>query len=454
MNEQPLIQALNSLPDNAQEPVVGNIFISQFCKELGYDITEVFPSFSTGNGGEAVDFALRHNRDSSDIFINTGANPQVLIEIKGRDINLSEGTAQYKSTVKQINKYLLAPNCKSVQWGIITNSLHIQLFRKHGKVIYPASRCLEINKININEITRQIKQKIENTIRALTLAIYNNKGGVGKTTTTVNLAAILTLLGKKVLIIDFDPNQKDLTNALNLKQNTETLYSLLEDKNNNISFKDVFRTYSIKYKKMNKIFSFDIIPAHSKLADLGEDQIKQLFKLNRLSQVLEKLKMYYDYILIDVPPNWRFFSRSAIIASDVVLIPTRPNDIFSLENAAITIKKYIPEIQQFKKDGSPIALPVFWNGEKVTDSQRETAFNYIDDIIEKSKKDQECPFDLQPYFYPYLKNYMKDNQSRHIFEVPYSAHIVNATFSKMPSVYQHKISYSYYLDLAKEYFVQ
>lgn len=454
MNEQALIQALNNLPDNAQEPIVGNIFISQFCKEIGFDITEVFPNFSTGNSGDAVDFALRHNRDNSDIFINTRSHPQVLIEIKGRDINLSEGTAQYKSTVKQLSKYLLAPNCKSVQWGIITNSIHIHLFRKHGKVIYPSSRCLEIHNINISEITKQIKQKIENTPRALTVAIYNNKGGVGKTTTTVNLAAILTLMGKKVLIVDFDPNQKDLTSALNIKQNVEILYSLLEDKNNDISFKDVFQTYSIKDKKSNKIFSFDIIPADSKLADLGEEQIKQLFKLNRLSQVLQRLKMYYDYILIDAPPNWRFFSRSAVIASDVVLIPTKPNDIFSLENAAITIKKYVPEIQQFKKDGSPIALPIFWNGEKITEPQRETAFNYINNLIEKSKKDQELPFDLQPYFYPYFNNYMKENKSRHIFEVPYSAHIVNATFSKMPSVYQHKTARDYYLDLAKEYFVQ
>ena len=118
MNEQALKQALINLPDDAQEPMVGIIFISEFCKELGFDITEIFPNYSTGNGGDAVDYALRHNQDNSDIFINTGSNPQVLIEIKGRDINLSEGTAQYNSTVKQIKKYLLAPNCKSVQWGI------------------------------------------------------------------------------------------------------------------------------------------------------------------------------------------------------------------------------------------------------------------------------------------------------------------------------------------------
>lgn len=120
MNEQTIKQALINLPDDAQEPVVGAIFMSEFCQELGFDKMDIYPQYSTGNGGDAVDYALRHTQNDTDIFINSGENPQILIEIKGRDINLSEGTAQYNSTVRQIKRYLLAPNCKSVQWGIIT----------------------------------------------------------------------------------------------------------------------------------------------------------------------------------------------------------------------------------------------------------------------------------------------------------------------------------------------
>jgi cellulose biosynthesis protein BcsQ len=66
--------------------------------------------------------------------------------------------------------------------------------------------------------------------KALTIAVYNNKGGVGKTTTTVNLAAILAMLGKRSLIVDFDPNQQDLTSSLGLKVSPDNLYSWLVNK--------------------------------------------------------------------------------------------------------------------------------------------------------------------------------------------------------------------------------
>ncbi|MBD1925147.1 ParA family protein, partial [Trichocoleus sp. FACHB-90] len=178
------------------------------------------------------------------------------------------------------------------------------------------------------------------------------------------------------------------------------------------------------------------------------DKLRQNFGIRRLYQILDSLKYEYDYILIDSPPNWRFFSQSAIYASDVVLIPTKHNNIFSLENAAVAIKQFIPQVQESRKDGGPIALPIFFNGESITDAGRNTAHKAIEEII---KQTPTSKFNLRPYFYP---RYTQAKQDRHIFELPSYAHIANAAFSRVPAAYKDKTARNYYLELAKEYFLQ
>ncbi|MBE9071015.1 AAA family ATPase [Leptolyngbya cf. ectocarpi LEGE 11479] len=93
------------------------------------------------------------------------------------------------------------------------NSLDIHLFRKHGKVIHPALPCLSFRD-NISATVANIKSQIEEPKKGLVVTVYNNKGGVGKTTTISNLAAVLSQLKKRVLVIDLDANQGDLGDAL------------------------------------------------------------------------------------------------------------------------------------------------------------------------------------------------------------------------------------------------
>jgi len=453
MDSLSLKQVLWNLPTDAQESIVSSIFIPELIKFLGFELTETVPQFATGNVSDTVDFAIRKNTE--DTFISTKSNPYLLLELKGRDINLSENSAQYNKAVNQLKRYLLAPNCKSAQWGIITNSRYIQLFRKHGKVIHPATLCLEITIDNISEVVSEIKKKIDNPLKALVVAIYNNKGGVGKTTTTLNLAATLAKLGKRSLIIDFDPNQQDLTKSLGLKPNEDSLYSWLVNKisqkpNNLITPCEFPISSRFSIKSGNKL-KFDIIASDEKLVSLGEEKLLQFIDNRRLRQALESFKSEYDYIFIDSPPNWRFFSQSAIYAADVVLIPTKHNNIYSLQNAVTVINKFIPAIKKIRKDGSPIALPVFFNGESITAPQKLTAQKVIDKIIAQSKKDKVNTIDLTPYFYPKFTRTRKD---RHIFEIPSYAHIANAAFSCTPAVCKNRTALNYYEALAKEYFLQ
>ncbi len=441
-------EALSILPNLASEPIVSSLFIPELLRLLGFSSLEIVPEFATGNGGNTVDYAVRKN-GQDDIFIETKSNPYLLLEIKGRNINLSQNSARYKATVSQLKHYLLAPKCRSAQWGIITNANHIQLFRKHGKVVHPESPCLEITPDNIDKIVSKIKQKIENPQKALTVAVYNNKGGVGKTTTTVNLAATLALLGKRTLIIDFDPNQQDLTNSLGLKPKEDSLYIWLVNKNSPIS-NGLIKQCKFS-SKSGVLWQFDIISSDEKLQNLEEENLRQMISPVRLRQALEPFKLQYDYILIDSPPNWRFFSQSAVCAADVVLIPTKHNSIFSLENAVTVIKNFVPEIQKQRKDGGPVALPIFFNGESITEAQKINAERAINEILEKSRKDKVNPMDLTPYFYPRSSPAKID---RHIFGIPSYAHIAGAAFNRVPAAYKHRTACEHYMALAKEYFLQ
>lgn len=447
MNANALQQALLNLPSNAPEAIVDAIFMPELLSALDFELTERVPQYVTGVSKKTIDYALRKNT-GSDIFIHTRLNPTILLELKGKDINLTEGSAQYQSTVKQLKYGLLDSSCHSVQWGIITNSAHIQLFRKHGKTVYPATPCLNITHDNVIEIVANIKHRIDNPQRALTVAIYNNKGGVGKTTTTANLAAVLSLKGHRALVVDFDPNQQDLTKSLKIKTGKDSLYFYLEDKSIRHNISSLIQSCGPINKKTGHSFKFDIIPADESFAgiNMSEDKLRQEIRVNALNQILDNLRSTYDYILIDSPPNWRFFSASAVYAADVVLIPAKHNNIFSLENAAIAIKQFIPEVQDARKNGGPIALPIFFNGENITEAARTNAYKAIDEIIKQNLK-----FNLRPYFYP---RYTPASHNRSIFELPSYAHIANAAFSCYPAAYKDKIAYQYYLGLAKEYFLQ
>jgi cellulose biosynthesis protein BcsQ len=444
MTTKSLQSALRSLPENAPEAVVDQLFSIQLLEALGFQTEEIYPQYPTGSNG-FVDKAARKNI-GDDIFLDKKSNPYLLLELKGRDINLSKESPQYQKAVNQLKSYLLAPNCKTAQWGIITNSYHIQLFRKHDKAIYPATPCLSIDLDNIDKTIASIREKVENPNKALTITVYNNKGGVGKTTTAVNLAAILTFFGKRVLAIDFDQNQQDLTSSLGLPLSNGDVFEALTERN--LKLQNALYPYKFSLKKSNSELRFDVIPADKKLVDASDDALRKLLKRNMLYRKLESARQEYEYIIIDAPPNWRFFSQLAVYAADVILIPTKHNNLFSLENAAVAIKKFIPEVQAEKGDGTPIPLPIFFNGEKITPPQLAIAQKEMYDIIKTAKKEG---FNLLPYFFPRYTNTQKD---LHISCIPSYANIASAAFSRTPAVYRDRSAHEYYKNLTKEYFLQ
>ena len=141
------------------------------------------------------------------------------------------------------------------------------------------------------------------------IAIANQKGGCGKTTTTVNLAAYLALNGKRTLLVDLDP-QGSSTRHLGLNELDKTMYDVL------------MRGLDIKALIKNTMVSgLDIAPTNN---FLGKAELELASKLTARESVLRpKLRGLegYDYVLIDTPPTLGFLTLNALVASDMVLIP-------------------------------------------------------------------------------------------------------------------------------------
>ncbi|EKU99683.1 ParA family protein [Leptolyngbyaceae cyanobacterium CCMR0082] len=446
MSLQPII---DNMPQKASEADVETRLLPHFIRALGFAEDESVPSFDTGAGW--VDHATRRNTGDKK-FVDSRQGPYLYIEVKGRHRNLTEGHPHYFAAFDQLKGYFEGDNSESVQWGILINSLHAQLFRKHGKTIYPATPCLDCS--GIDEIVKTFRERIESPARALTVAIYNNKGGVGKTTTTVNLAAALTLLKKRVLIIDFDPNQQDLGDALNLPPSRGQMMDALTKK---ADIHDSIIPYEYEFPRAKRKASFDIMLADKSMAsdeEFTQDRVHQKLRLNALLGALQPLRQNeYDYIFIDVPPNWQVFSQRALFAADTVLLPAGHDNLHSLQNAGAAITELLPQVQAKRQkllgDYGPIALPVFLNGlpSKISKSHAQLMHQAIGKVIDKGGA---SGFDLRPYFYP---KWTADRQSLYMRHIRHMAHIASGDFRHVPAAFVFRAVFEQYSNFAKDYFL-
>lgn len=441
-----LAQILDSLPMGANEATVSSQFVQPLLARLGFDSNDINEQFPTGIG--PVDFAARLPIGNEQ-FRHTGLNPSLLVEVKGQTISLKETQPGYFRYRQQLENYLRAPKCIAAKWGVLTNSTHLQMFRRHGKIVVPATACTYIKPENIEVVVQELQEMLAHPPKALTVCIYNNKGGVGKTTTTVNLAAILAYRRKKVLVIDFDAQQKDLTDTLGIRPRSIRLLDCL--RNPTIAPNECIVPYHHRFQNQQAI-QIDVIPACSDMqsdTQSGIDFTQEIQgRETRLREFLKPLKDKYDYILIDAPPNWMFFSKSSVYAADVVLLPTKHNSYSSLKNVAFAIAKSIPEIKEFRGDGGPMALPIFFNGENCSPAQLETAQAQLNQLIVDYKK--STAFDLKPYFFPKAK---QADQNLSVFTIPSLAWISNADFVRVPAALRHIKVAEAYDKLAKEYFL-
>ena len=209
------------------------------------------------------------------------------------------------------------------------------------------------------------------------ISVINQKGGVGKTTTVINLASALSQQGKKILVIDLDP-QGNATTGLglsNTEESGQTIYGIL---NGTMSISDVI--------KKTQFQDLDLITSNVDLSGLevetAGDNDRAFILRTKLTAYLNDSRASYDYILIDCPPSLSLLTVMALVSSNSLLVPLQ-TEFFALEGLTQLMKT----IERIKANLNPrleiqgILLTMYDRRNKLSAQVEQEARNYFKDKV-------------------------------------------------------------------------
>jgi chromosome partitioning protein len=173
----------------------------------------------------------------------------------------------------------------------------------------------------------------------ITISFYNNKGGVAKTTSVITTASCLAELGKRVLVVDIDPqgNCSDAAGVYDGSESQRTIFDLLMmgNRSNQMDIRNGVN----KIKRFSDLHRCDVIPSNILLDGFQDQMANSINREYRLKKIISCLQQDYDYCLVDCPPSLSLLSVNALVASDFVIIPCDSSK-YALMGMGNLIKKY------------------------------------------------------------------------------------------------------------------
>jgi chromosome partitioning protein len=279
----------------------------------------------------------------------------IVMEAKSPKQNLDKHVLKFRHYLTSLN----------VLYGLLTNGKEIRIYKRVLKDIQLIFTCqgheVEEKFQEIKAILGKDSLKDRNQIKVIepatpddlkesnmkVIAIYHNKGGVGKTTTVVNLAAALSKKGQRILVIDLD-SQANTTFAVGLAKFVDEkdddiknsyIYHVIKEKNK-------YPIHEVTRKSTFNDPEIDVIPCHIDLM-LREFELKEISAANtRLRNKLEQVKDQYDIVIIDTPPSLNLYAKIAMITADYLIIPS---DLKPFANEGlVNVKNFVQDTDEVK----------------------------------------------------------------------------------------------------------
>ncbi|MBD1934565.1 MULTISPECIES: AAA family ATPase [Cyanophyceae] len=290
-----------------------------------------------------VEYGLLTNGKELRIYQKFQDDIQLVFNCSGREIS---------SRIDEIKTLIGRDSLKEKP----TEIEHIQINPNENQIATseksPANPSIEVTNVQADSINSQpqsselIKEKRRHTVK--TIAIYHNKGGVGKTTTVVNLAAAIRKKGKKVLIVDLD-SQANTTFAAGLAKFDDEELDEVKDCNvrHLLQSEEFYPINEVAKKSQYTNPEIDVLPSHISLMQYETELNQQDSSKIMLLQKLKAVEGQYDVVIIDTPPSLNLYARIALITADYLIIPS---DLKPFANQGlVNVKDFVKTINGYRK---------------------------------------------------------------------------------------------------------